>query len=142
MTLFSTIEYIEEKYGLPSSFLKLNLILYYCKAWHLAWNKDLLFRNIITAEIYGVSIENLTEVNILENSKFYYRNLVDFNYLDFLNDYEKNTIDVIIESVQSKYTTDILNNLKTEDPYLKAINKDYSRMILESDMFDYYSQLA
>jgi replication initiation and membrane attachment protein DnaB len=147
--LFLVIEYIAEHYPVIDMY-RLYAILYYCKAWHLAWRQGLLFLENIVVKGDAIVIKELEEIfrdiygiyDIeVDLNPFLDKYFVDSEYLKELNPYEKNTIDVIIEDLKYISTGKILENIRNEDPYINA-NERVDKIIMDQDMKNYYSYLG
>lgn len=61
-TVFDVAEYILEQYGEMTA-MKLQKLVYYCQAWHLAWDGEPLFRESIEAWANGPVVPALYEAH-------------------------------------------------------------------------------
>ncbi|MFA6601928.1 MAG: type II toxin-antitoxin system antitoxin SocA domain-containing protein [Candidatus Paceibacterota bacterium] len=132
------------KEGNPVTNKRLQKLLYYIQAWHLAINKEPLFNDKIEAWIHGPAIRS-----VYETYKSYIAKPIDKvhnpNIAQELGIGTTRFIDRIVNAY-SKYDTATLEYMThAEDPWQKArkgleINESSNNEITQESMRDYYSE--
>jgi len=132
------------KEGNPVTNKRLQKLLYYIQAWHLAINKEPLFNDKIEAWIHGPAIRS-----VYETYKSYVAKPIDkvrnSNIAQELGIETTRFIDRIVNAY-SKYDTATLEYMThAEDPWQKArkgleINESSNNEITQESMRDYYSE--
>lgn len=146
-TLNDACDYIiskTEQDGL--NLLKLQKLLYYCQAWHLAFEKGSLFEGRFQAWVHGPV--NRQIYDRFKDSKFLYSVVSasdiqpDFSYEKLTVD-ERAQIDAVL-SVYARFTSDQLEEMThREDPWIIArggipLHERCENEIDESLMEEYY----
>jgi len=146
-TIDDTCDYIiskTEQDGL--SLLKLQKLLYYCQAWHLAFDNGVLFSGKFQAWVHGPVNRHIYDR--FKDSKYLYSSVSlqdirpSFSY-DNLNDEEKAHIDAVLD-VYAPFTGDQLEAMAHEEsPWISArcgipLHERCEREIDERLMKEYY----
>lgn len=131
------------KDGNPVTNKRLQKLLYYIQAWHLAINKEPIFEDKIEAWIHGPAIRS-----IYEEYKSYVANPIDRvsneNIATELGGGVTSFVDRIV-GAYSKYDTATLEYMThAEDPWQKArkgleLNESSNNEITQESMREYYT---
>lgn len=140
--------YILKNYG-PMSHLKLQKLLYYCQAYHLAYFGDSLFDSEFQAWVHGPVCREIYDV--LKGKSVLYSD-IKYNEEDFdpeiklkenISSDQIDLIDEILESLGKWSGSELENATHSEYPWIKARgtlapNQNCSEIILKQDMLDFY----
>lgn len=122
---------------------RIQKLLYYIQAWHLAINKEPIFEDKIEAWIHGPAIRS-----VYEEYKSYVANPIDkISNENIMSELEKDVIEFVdrIVAAYSKYDTATLEYMThAEDPWQKArkgleLNESSNNEITQESMRDYYT---
>jgi uncharacterized phage-associated protein len=138
-TVHDVAAYILETIGRPISTMKLQKLVYYSQAWHLAWEERLLFNERLEAWVNGpVSPALYTE----HRGKFEVSEwpMGDSSALD---DGEQETIDIVLRGYGQRSGQWLGAQTHAEDPWRDArrglaANERSSREIKPSAMLEFY----
>jgi uncharacterized phage-associated protein len=139
-TCFDVAEYILQQLG-PLTTWKLQKLVYYCQAWSLVWDEEPLFDECIEAWSNGPVIPELYD---------YHRGQFIIDSVpgdpDNLEEYQKDTIDSVLESYGDSSAQWLSDLTHMEEPWNEArqgleIGEPCRNEITLSSMHEYYSSL-
>lgn len=143
-------EYILDKIG-PTTAMKLQKLVYYCQAWHLAWTEKALFKDKIEAWRNGPVIPTLYELHkgCFKLSPGFFHNKLKINRLPRLSKDAKDVVDRVINYYGKRDPHWLSQLTHMEDPWKHARSRsaatDHDRSseeITQHSMFEYYSSLS
>lgn len=109
--------------NVPLSNIKLQKLLYYTQAWHLAFFKRPIFEGQFEAWIHGPV--NTTIYNRFNSSKYilseiYSTDIIDKDISEKLTDDEKKHVNIVLESYAKYSGVELEDMSHKEEPWLKA----------------------
>lgn len=113
--VFDVAQYILTKCGRMTTW-KLQKLVYYSQAWSLVWDDAPLFEERIEAWTNGPVVPDLYECH---KGQFVVSNIAN-GYPEVLKDYERETIDAVIESYNAKSSNWLSELTHREAPWLDA----------------------
>lgn len=134
-------QYILEKRGTTPA-MKLQKLCYYSQAWSLVWDEQALFSNNIEAWAGGPVIKGL----YAKHRRQYDVSEIEGGDSSKLEDYQKDTIDRVIE-FYGEYTSKQLSDIThMEDPWKIARNgvpegERSNKKITPESMIKYYGEI-
>jgi len=147
--VFEVAEYILSKTG-PMTSMKLQKLVYYCQAWHLAWTEHSLFGEKIEAWRDGPVVPELFEAHkgFFKIEHGFFAKKIDANGFSGLTEDQKDIINKVLEFYGKKDPHWLSQLTHMEDPWKNAREKCGSKdrekssaEITASEMFNYYSSL-
>lgn len=143
-TVYDVAKYILEKHGEMTA-MKLQKLVYYSQAWHLAWEEEALFNEKIEAWVNGPVCPDLYKIH---SGQF----KVDSKLLDLygtpdnLSLEQKESIDNVLGFYGDKSSQWLSDLTHAEEPWKQARdgleqNERGNREIDLSSMFEYYNSL-
>lgn len=115
-SVFDVAQYILQRIK-PISGIKLQKLVYYCQAWHLAWNAgNPLFEDRIEAWINGPVVRNLYNLH-RGQSKIYSLPVGDANRLTTS---QKDSIQKVLDNYGNKEDAWLILRSHKEDPWKEA----------------------
>lgn len=144
--VFDVAKYILQKHG-PMTVMKLQKLVYYCQAWSLVWDEEVLFNEPIEAWTNGPVVRALYDVH--HGLGLFGINTSNLQYGDpgKLAENQIETIDSVLSAYGDKTAQWLSDLAHSEEPWLKA-REGYaegmpcnSEITLES-MAEYYSSLS
>ncbi len=141
VTVFDVAAYILQKLG-PMSVMKLQKLAYYCQAWSLVWDESPLFGENIEAWANGPVIRELFNFH---RGQFEISSIAIGNP-DILKDYQKETIDAVLEYYGNKAAQWLIDLTRMEEPWRitrkgMPCNERGNRVVALDIIADYYSSL-
>lgn len=145
LNVFDVASYIVEELGTVTT-MKLQKLVYYCQAWSLAWDEDVLFPEKFQAWANGPVCKELFDLHkglFTINSSAMFNQKLSGN--DFTQD-QKDTIDSVIEYYGDKSPTWLSDLTHSELPWIEARGDCQegaycSNCISEDTMQQYYAGL-
>jgi uncharacterized phage-associated protein len=145
--VFDVADYILNSFGEMTA-MKLQKIVYYCQAWHLAWTEQPLFEEKIEAWRNGPVVPALFELHKgqfkLQAGFFRKKRKKDYS----LSDEEKDVINRVIRYYGSRDPHWLSQLTHMESPWktarARSVNSEDDRSseeITHQSMFEYYSAL-
>jgi len=144
-------EYILNKLG-PMTAMKLQKLVYYCQAWHLAWTEKPLFSNKIEAWKNGPVIPSLYDLHrgcFELKSGYFYEKLKQTKPKSPFTKDTKDVLDRVIDYYGKRDPHWLSQLTHMEDPWRNARSKSTSfeterstEEITIKAMFEYYSSLS
>jgi len=133
--------YILEKQGSMTTW-KLQKLIYYCQAWSLAWDDDVLFPEEIEAWANGPVVRKLYE----KHRRQYNIGKLSRGNPDLLTDNQRETVDMVLEFYGDKSPQWLSDLTHIEDPW-KLARKGFSdgergeSVISKDSLSQYYASL-
>lgn len=150
ITAIDVAEYILDKTG-PMTAMKLQKLVYYAQAWHLAWtDANPLFEDKIEAWRNGPVVPSLFEHHkgCLKLSPGFFANKICPKKVAQLNENQRDVVDRILSFYGSKDPHWLSQLTHMEDPWKNArarsTSSDQERSseeISHTSMFEYYTSL-
>jgi uncharacterized phage-associated protein len=113
--VFDTAAYVLERCG-PMTTMKLQKIVYYCQAWHIAWTDDVLFNERIEAWVDGP-----VSPDLFRHHRGSFRiSSIDIGNSARLTKQEKKTIDKVTKFYGNKSPQWLIDLTHQEDPWRQA----------------------
>jgi uncharacterized phage-associated protein len=149
VTAIDVAEYILEKVGTMTA-MKLQKMVYYAQAWHLAWTEKPLFADKIQAWRNGPVVPSLYEIHkgCFKLDPGYFVSKIKPKSLNSLSKDQKDIVDKIINFYGTKDPHWLSQLTHMEDPWknarAKSVSSDQERSseeITPQSMFEYYSSL-
>lgn len=135
---------ILQHYKSPISTMKLHKLLYYCQAWHLVWEEELLFKEKIEAWANGPVIREIFN---------FHRGMYEISVRNFplgnsdlLSKAQLETIDSVLDFYGNRSAQWLIDQTHSELPWRNARkgllpNERGKAEIAIDDMLEYYSSL-
>ena len=141
ISVFDVAAYILQQKG-PMTTWKLQKLVYYCQAWSLVWDDDVLFHEEIQAWANGPVVPALYEVHRGE----YRVATIKQGNPDALADSQRETVDAVLDFYGDKSAQWLSDLTHMEDPWRKARAgiRDGERgtaRITEESLAEYYGSL-
>lgn len=138
------VKYILDKKANISA-MKLHKLLYYCQAWSIVWDSELLFEEDIEAWVGGPVVRELYQ----EHKGKFIVNAKDFTTgkKNVFTENQIDTIDKVLESYGEMHAQVLSDLTHSEKPWritrkgLDSYERG-SRVIKPSDMEEFYSALS
>ena len=109
-------QYIRDKLGQIST-IKLEKLVYYCKAWSLVWDEDPLFHEQIQAWANGPVVPELYKAH---KGYFFCPSKIADADVNQLTDEQKETIDVVLDAYKDKSPQYLVALTHSEEPWINA----------------------
>lgn len=141
-TVFDVAQYIRDNSGEIST-IKLQKLVYYCKAWSLVWDEDPLFPERVEAWANGPVVPELYQAH---RGKFLCPEHFNSANVSRLSKRQKENIDIVLSSYGSKSPQFLVAQTHAEKPWADA-HKGYEdweickEPITDSAIAEYYSSL-
>lgn len=142
-------EYILDKLG-PMTAMKLQKLVYYAQAWHLAWTEKPLFNDKIEAWRNGPVIVALYEIHkgCFKLNPGYFASQISPDLINPISMNKKKIVDRVIQFYGSRDPHWLSQLTHMEDPWKNARAKSSSleqerssEEITHQSMFEYYCSL-
>ena len=127
-TVYDVAKYIIDKCG-PMSAMKLQKLVFYSQAMSLVWDDEELFKNDFEAWAKGPVCRGLYNEHrglfIIENSNIF-KNPTELDFYEYtvgeenLRDYQKETINAIIDAIGGLSPYQLSEMTHNEDPWKEA----------------------
>ena len=136
-------QYIRDKMGGRLSTIKLQKLVYYAKAWSLAWDDDPLFSERLEAWANGPVSPDLYA---LHRGHFFCPETFDGADTSKLTERQKETIDIVLRDYGEKTPQYLVALSHSEDPWKEARNgcrpgDRCTNEISDAAIAEYYSSL-
>lgn len=140
-SVFDVAQYILERLG-PMTTMKLQKLVYYCQAWHIAWTDDVIFKSRIEAWADGPVVPELFNKH---RGAFRISGISGAKSAN-LSRKEKDTIDKVMKFYGDKSPQWLIDLTHQEGPWREARagvpdRVGSSRVITPESMGRYYSSL-
>ena len=147
--VYDTAEHILGKVG-PTTAMKLQKLVYYSQAWHLAWTELPLFTEKIQAWRDGPVVQELFD---LHKGQFriepgFFSNLIKPQIIEKLSKDDQDIVDRVVDYYGKRDPHWLSQLTHLEDPWKNARDKCQARdqdhsseEISHQSMFEYYSSL-
>ncbi|HIW00446.1 MAG TPA: DUF4065 domain-containing protein [Candidatus Desulfovibrio intestinipullorum] len=141
-TVFDVAQYVRDKTG-PISTIKLQKLVFYCKAWSLVWDEDPLFPEEVQAWANGPVVPALYAVH---KGKFFCPEKFEQADVSRLTDAQKETIDAVLEAYSHLSPQGLVSLTHSEKPWIEARGgiPDYeicNKSISDASIAEYYSSI-
>ena len=132
--------YIMQEKGRMTT-MKLHKLLYYCQAWHVVWDEELLFDSKIEAWIDGPVIP---EIYKLHRRIFILTNLPSSGNPDNLTESEQASVDGVLRVYGDLSARELADRTHREAPWVDARrgldpNERSNAEISQHSMYQYYA---
>ena len=141
-TVFDVAQYIRNRMGEIST-IKLQKLVYYCKAWSLVWDEDRLFPEEVEAWANGPVVPKLYQEH---KGKFLCPEHFNGADVSRLTARQKENIDIVLKSYGNKSPQYLVALTHSEKPWADA-HKGYAEWeicrapITDAAIAEYYSSL-
>lgn len=140
--VFDTASFILQEIGEMTA-MKLQKLVYYSQAWHIAWTDDVLFHNRIEAWRDGPVCPDLWK----EHANIFRVSRIDKGVPDALTDREKSTVTKVLKFYGKKSPQWLSDLTHSEEPWINArrgtpLGAASSAEITPAALGRYYSSLA
>lgn len=130
-------QYILEQHG-PVTTMKLQKLVYYSQAWSVVWDDDRLFPEPIEAWKNGPVVRELWEAT---RGQFRITRIAN-GQSDTLADFQRSTVDNILEAYGPKDAQWLSDLTHLEDPWKAAFEQGQNTEISLELISEYYSSLG
>ncbi|WP_240539291.1 type II toxin-antitoxin system antitoxin SocA domain-containing protein [Bifidobacterium sp. SO1] len=117
--------------------MTLQKLVYYSKAWHLAWTGESLFPQRFEAWLNGPVCP---ELHLAHKGEFLLSRLPVGNPENVADD-ERASVDSVLDSYDGLRPYELVNQTVSEAPWLDARSKGWHAEITDAAMRDYYGHL-
>lgn len=140
--VFDVAQYVRDKTG-PISTIKLQKLVFYCKAWSLVWDEDPLFPEEVQAWANGPVVPVLYAAH---KGKFFCPEKFEQADVSRLTDAQKETIDYVVKSYGHLTPQSLVAMTHSEAPWIEARKglPEYAichNVISDASIAEYYSSL-
>ena len=140
--VFDVAQYVRDKTG-PISTIKLQKLVFYCKAWSLVWDEDPLFLEEVQAWANGPVVPILYAAH---KGKFFCPEKFEQADISRLTDAQKETIDAVLEAYCHLSPQALVSLTHSEKPWIEARGDipDYEichNPISDASIAEYYSSI-
>lgn len=151
VSVFDVAQYILQTIGAPISTMKLQKLVYYCQAWHLAWENVPLFNEDFEAWANGPVCRELYSLHrgIFLLSKKDFENILKENKktISSLPKKAQETVDLVIKFYGEKEPAWLSACTHAERPWKEArgdtpLGQVSTNIISKDSMLEYYSELS
>ena len=115
VSVFDVVKYILLKQK-PVAAMKLQKLVYYCQAWSLVWDEKRLFKEKIEAWANGPVVRELYD----RHRGMYSISSIGIGDVDKLKDYQKETIDSVLNFYGDKNSQWLSDLTHSESPWKEA----------------------
>ena len=128
----------------PITAMKLQRLVYYCQAWHLVWEDELLFPEEIQAWATGPTVPTLYSLHTGE----FKVSSIEHDEARRLTDDQSSTVDGVLEFYGCRSTHNLNIVTRRESPWRDARWRVYAKpgesateLITTAEIFEYYDSL-
>lgn len=143
VSVFDVAQYILQTIGAPISTMKLQKLVYYCQAWHLAWTGKPLFKEKFEAWVNGPVCPELFK---LHKGQFFISKIGLQKLTSQLTAENQRRINLVLEAYGKYSGAELSYMTHKEKPWKEArrgisVNENSSHTISTESMRNYYSSL-
>jgi uncharacterized phage-associated protein len=142
--VFDVAAYILQKLG-PISVMKLQKRLYYCQAWSLVWDDDIMFSNRIEAWANGPIVKEIYDAH---KGKFLIAaSDLQHDVKNELTEVQRETIDTVLKAYGDKSAQWLNDQTHAESPWQEARvglpdSERGNKEITHASLAEYYGSLS
>ena len=144
VSVFDAAKYVLELINEQCTTMKLHKLLYYCQAWNLVWEDDILFNDKIEAWANGPVVREL--FNFHKGMYWITKNSLTLGNSSKLSQIQKDNVKSVIAFYGGRTSQWLIDQTHTEKPWREARkglapNERGNSEITPQAMFDYFSSL-